>query len=77
MHYRQLNKSCAAKQQGPYRLQRGIAYAEYDRGVLAPTQQRRIVIIPGCAHDVACVFSSALARPLLLGNNYSASATKA
>ena len=34
--YRILDKSCAARAQGPYRLQRGLAYAAYDRALLAP-----------------------------------------
>lgn len=65
--YGALDKSCAAMAQGPYRLQRGQAYAEYDRQRLAPTLQRRIVVVPGCAHDVSCVFPSPAARAALLG----------
>jgi hypothetical protein len=62
-----LDKSCAAMAQGPYRLQRGQAYAEYDRQRLAPSRQRRVVVVPGCAHDVSCVFPSPAARAALLG----------
>ncbi|WP_394791863.1 hypothetical protein [Rhodoferax sp.] len=65
--YKILDKSCAAQAQGPYRLQRGLAYAEYDRSVLAPKLQRQVQVVPGCAHDVACVFPSAEARSALLG----------
>ncbi|MEO5797157.1 MAG: hypothetical protein ABIP34_20200 [Rhodoferax sp.] len=66
--YKILNKSCAAMAQGPYRLQRGLAYAEYDRKVLAPEKQRNVTVVPGCAHDVACVFSADEARSALLGH---------
>lgn len=62
-----LDKSCAAMAQGPYRMQRGQAYAQYDRSLLAPGKQRTVVLVPGCAHDVACVFPSPAARDALLG----------
>jgi pimeloyl-ACP methyl ester carboxylesterase len=65
--YKILDKSCAASAQGPYRLQRGIAYAQYDRTVLAPGKQRKVVVVPGCAHDAACVFASDAARAALFG----------
>ena len=66
-YYRILDKSCAAMAQGPFRLQRARAYAEYDRTVLAPARQRRLVVVPGCAHDVSCVFPSDAARAALVG----------
>ena len=31
------------------RLQRGLAYAAYDRALLAPGKGRRVVVVPGCA----------------------------
>ena len=65
--YKILDKSCAAQAQGPYRLQRAQAYADYERRLLAPVPQRSLVIVPGCAHDVACVFPSAAARAALVG----------
>ena len=65
--YRILDKSCAANAQGPYRLQRGFAYAQYDRTALAPDKQRKVLVVPGCAHDVTCVFASEAARAALLG----------
>ena len=65
--YRILDKSCAAMAQGPDRLRRGLAYAEYDRQRLAPDRQRQVVVIPGCAHDVACVLPSPAARVALFG----------
>jgi hypothetical protein len=63
-----LDKSCAAMAQGPYRLQRGLAYAAYDRSLLAPDQQRSITTVPGCAHNVACVFAAPEAQAALLGD---------
>jgi hypothetical protein len=65
--YRVLDKSCAAAAQGPFRLQRGLAYAHYDRTLLAPAKRREVVVVPGCAHDVACVFPSDAARAALIG----------
>ncbi|AEF45729.1 hypothetical protein SerAS12_2608 [Serratia sp. AS12] len=63
--YKILDKSCAAQAQGPYRLQRGIAYAAYDRNFIAPVAKRQLLIVPGCAHDVSCVFPSSVARRVL------------
>ena len=60
-----LDKSCAAMLQGPYRLQRGMAYAAYDRALLAPAQARQVTVVPGCAHDVGCVLPSEAARAAL------------
>ena len=65
--YRVLDRSCAALAQGPYRLQRGQAYADYDRTVLVPQRPRALTVVPGCGHDVACVFPSAAARAALFG----------
>ena len=58
-----LDRSCAANLQGPYRLQRGLAYAAYDKRFLV--SNHALAIVPGCAHDVTCVFVSRTARPLL------------
>jgi hypothetical protein len=65
--YRLLDRSCAASVQGSYRLQRGVAYAYYDRTLLAPLHPRRVTVVPGCAHSVSCVFESDAARAALLG----------
>lgn len=65
--YRVLDRSCAALAQGPYRLQRGQAYVDYDRAVLAPPRPRSLTVVPGCGHDVACVFPAAAARTSLFG----------
>ena len=66
-YYGILDKSCAANAQGPYRMQRGIIYAFYDRTLLAPDKKRTVTIVPNCAHDVACVFPSQQARAVLFG----------
>lgn len=60
-----LDKSCAAMLQGPFRLQRGLAYAAYDNTVLKPQRPRRMVVVPGCAHDVVCVIGAEAARQVL------------
>lgn len=62
-----LDRSCGANTQGSYRLQRGVAYASYENALLAPRQRREVAIIPGCAHDVSCVFPHEKARAALLG----------
>ncbi len=66
-YYGILDKSCAANAQGPYRLQRGLGYLHYDNTVLAPQTRRTLQTVPGCAHDVACVFPAEAARRALLG----------
>ena len=63
-----LDKSCAAMAQGPFRLQRGLAFAEYERAVLKPLHPRRMVVVPGCGHDVRCVLPAAASRPVLFGH---------
>lgn len=65
--YKLLEKSCAAELQGEYRLDRGENYAAYDEAMLAHGPHR-LIIVPGCAHSVACVFPAA-AR-VLLGADY-------
>lgn len=64
-YYGILDKSCAAGAQGPYRLQRGLAYAAYEREFLRLATPRPFAVVPGCAHDVACVLPSPAARVLL------------
>jgi pimeloyl-ACP methyl ester carboxylesterase len=63
--YRVLDRSCGANLQGPYRLQRGLAYAAYDREILAPSHPHPIAVVPGCAHEISCVFPSAEGRAAL------------
>ncbi|GAK26970.1 MULTISPECIES: hypothetical protein [Serratia] len=67
--YKILDKSCAAQAQGPYRLQRAIAYAAYDRRFIAPHAKRDLAIVPDCAHDVSCVFPSHVGRQALFNKN--------
>lgn len=64
---RLLDHGCAAELQGPFRLQRAAAYAAYDRDILAPPRSRPLTVVPGCAHDVACVFTAPEARSALFG----------
>ncbi len=59
-----LAHDCAAQLQGAFRLQRGQAYAAYDAKYLAHGAHK-LVIVPGCAHAVSCVFSSPAARAAL------------
>lgn len=66
--YRMLEKSCAAEMQGHYRLGRGIAYAAYDREYLAHGRHG-LIIVPGCAHSVMCVFTAKAATPALFGRS--------
>ena len=63
--YSVLDKSCAAMLQGPFRLQRAQGYAAYDQTLLQPPQPRSFTVVPGCAHDVACVLPSPEARRVL------------
>ncbi|QEI09543.1 hypothetical protein FXN63_24340 [Pigmentiphaga aceris] len=63
--YRLLDKTCGAQLQGPYRLQRGLAYLAYDQHMLSPQKKRSLTVVPGCAHNVSCVFPSAEAAPVL------------
>ena len=60
-----LDKSCAAMLQGPFRLQRGVAYAAYEKALIKPVQPRRLVVVPGCGHDVRCVLNSEAAGAVL------------
>jgi len=55
--YRLLDRSCAAMAQGPYRLERARAFTQ---AVGQP-----LIEVPGCAHDVRCVFESAQGRAVL------------
>ena len=65
--YRNLARNCAAELQGPFRLQRGLAYAAYDKAKLAHGAHP-LTIVPGCAHSVSCVFPAPAARAALFGN---------
>ncbi|MQQ99399.1 hypothetical protein [Glaciimonas soli] len=63
--YKILDKSCSAELQGPYRLQRGLAYALYDQEKFHVSHHRMMDIVPDCGHNVSCVFSSEIARKAL------------
>ncbi len=65
-YYGLLDKSCAAELQGPDRLHRGLAYAAYDRRFLSA--DHTLAIVPGCAHEVTCVFPSPTARAALFAH---------
>jgi hypothetical protein len=60
-----LDKSCGAMLQGPFRLQRGMAYVAYEEAILKPFTRRRLAVVPGCAHDVSCVLPSDAAKRVL------------
>jgi hypothetical protein len=62
---RVLDRSCPARLQGTFRLQRGQAYEAYDVQILAPPRAHPLAVVPGCAHDVACVFPSDAGRQAL------------
>jgi hypothetical protein len=62
--YKLLERDCGAELQGAYRLDRGQNYAAYDRAMLAHGAHR-LIVVPGCAHAVTCVFPSAAARAVL------------
>ena len=63
--YQVLDKSCAANLQGPFRLQRAVAFQAYDKAVIRPAQPRTLTIVPGCAHSATCVLPSAEMRAVL------------
>ena len=65
--YSVLDTTCQAQLQGPYRLQRGLAYAAYDNTKLAGGTHRLMAPVAGCGHDVRCVFTSDVGRAALFG----------
>ena len=65
--YNLLDKSCAAYLQGPFRMQRGLSFAAYDRALIAPEKNRTVTVVPECAHNVTCVFASKEAHSVLFG----------
>lgn len=64
-YWKILDKSCAAMAQGEYRLDRGLNYEKYDRDVLRPPRAHKLTVVPDCAHDVRCVFTSKEGRQAL------------
>lgn len=61
-----LDTKCQAELQGRYRLDRGENYAAYDAKMLAHGAHK-LSIVPGCGHNVACVFPNPAAREALFG----------
>lgn len=55
--YSELDLTCPALAQGPFRLQRGLAFYSYVTGLLDAGQQQAH-IVPGCGHSGSCVFQS-------------------
>jgi hypothetical protein len=55
--YAQLDTSCPAEAQGPFRLQRGLAFYSYVTTLLDAGQQQA-QLAPGCGHSPSCVFQS-------------------
>jgi hypothetical protein len=55
--YANLDTSCSAEAQGPFRYQRGLAFVAYAASLLDAGPQR-VSTIPGCAHSPSCVFQS-------------------
>jgi hypothetical protein len=63
--YSQLDVSCAGNAQGPYRLQRGLAYYAYATalGAHSPTP----LVASGCGHSPSCVFESSVGVTAVFG----------
>ena len=55
--------SCSAMAQGPTRLARGQAYAQYVNEKLGA--KHRVKVVPACGHDARCMFSSETALELI------------
>ncbi len=56
--YKLLDQNCGAEAEGNFRLDRGQNYAAYDARMLA-MGRHKLIVVPGCAHNVACVFPKA------------------
>ncbi len=61
-----LATGCQAELQGRYRVDRGENYAAYDAKMLAHGRHG-LTIVPGCGHNVTCVFPNPAARRALFG----------
>jgi hypothetical protein len=55
--YSQLDVTCPAEAQGPFRFQRGLAFYAYAVGLL-DAGGSSLFTVPGCAHSPTCVFQS-------------------
>lgn len=61
--FNELDRSCAAEAQGPFRLQRGLAYFNYARRYGARPSDLHVV--SECGHNQACMFGSIEGRKAL------------
>ncbi|MEY3888626.1 MAG: hypothetical protein RL650_2718 [Pseudomonadota bacterium] len=55
--------SCAAMAQGPTRLARGFAYAQFVNDTLQANH--KAIMVNACGHDARCMFTSETALPIL------------
>lgn len=62
--YDELDKTCAANAQGPFRLHRGLAFMSYLRERFG--QEPEFHVMAGCGHSAACMFASEEGRRALL-----------
>ena len=58
-----LDKSCSAQAQGPNRRERGINFWNYARTQLQA--EHKLVMVPRCGHNAACVFVAAAGARVL------------
>ncbi|BBK31021.1 hypothetical protein EDC65_1539 [Stella humosa] len=66
--HRFLDRSCAARLQGPHRLARGLAYFNYLRLMAGDSAlHHRLVVVNGVGHDNRAMFASAEGRVALFG----------
>ncbi|MCC7272940.1 MAG: alpha/beta hydrolase, partial [Alphaproteobacteria bacterium] len=67
--HRLLDRSCAARLQGPHRLARGRAYSAYLADLARDAALRhRLLVVPGVGHDNRKMFGSACGRAALFGD---------
>jgi pimeloyl-ACP methyl ester carboxylesterase len=57
------DSSCSAMAQGPTRLARGEAYANYVN--LRLGAKHRVTVVPLCGHNARCMFTAEVALPIL------------
>ena len=60
-----MDKTCPAMAQGPFRLQRGLAY--FDRLNKTFKTDHKLLCVPGCAHSGECMFRSENGRRAVFG----------
>ena len=65
--YSELDTTCSAELEGPFRYQRGLAFYAYATGFIdAGTSE--LFTVPGCAHSPSCVFGSDAGVAAVFGN---------